>query len=155
MGPGSRPLRIGLLLLLAGAGAGAGAWRLAAAAEAQRQAAIETSRVRGWARANTAAGMSVLPKRIPAADPAQLRRLEAMPGFHEYAMRCSSCHVLPDPAAYPAARWAGKVADMQHHTDRSGMMPPPESDMTAATTFLVAASDSLRARQPRTTRIQR
>jgi hypothetical protein len=132
------------LLVLALAVAGGLAWRAASAAEARRAADVEASQVRGWARSSTAAGMSVLPKRVPAASKTDLRRVEGLPGFHEYAMRCSSCHVLPAPAAYDARRWIGKVDEMRAHTARSGIMPPPEEEMEMARRFLQAASDTLR-----------
>lgn len=135
---------IAVVLVIVGGGAGFTAWRHSVDEDARRQAAVESSQVRSWARANTAAGMSVLPKRVPAADRSDLRRLERLPGFHEYAMRCSSCHVLPDPGAYDARRWTGKVDEMKAHTGRSGIMPPPESDMEAALRFLRAASDTMR-----------
>lgn len=132
------------VLVLVGGAAGLMAWRHSVEEDARRQAAVESSQVRSWARANTAAGMSVLPKRVPAADRSDLRRLKGLPGFHEYAMRCSSCHVLPDPGAYDARRWTGKVDEMKVHTGRSGIMPPPESEMEAALRFLQAASETAR-----------
>lgn len=106
--------------------------------------AVETSRVRDWARSEGGAGPSVLPKRVPAADERQLARLEGVPGFHEYAMRCSSCHVLPDPAAYSGGAWVGKVDEMREHIRRAGVVPPPESELAVVRGFLDAASDSLR-----------
>ncbi len=112
--------------------------------EGRRMDAVETSRIRDWARSEGGAGISVLPKRVPAADSRELRKIEDLPGFHEYAMRCSSCHVLPDPAAYPADRWPGKVHEMREHIQRSGMLPPPESELEQARRFLRAAADSLR-----------
>ena len=135
-----------LLLLVAVMGAGLlGAWRLGDAREAERQEGIEASRIRGWARSEGGAGPSVLPlNRVPVADERELRPLEDLPGFHDYAMRCSSCHELPDPAAYPAKRWIGKVDAMREHIRRAGIMPPEESQLEAARTFLQAASDSLR-----------
>jgi len=134
------------ILIVAVVGAGLlGVWRLQAAADAaDRNDAVETSRVRGWARSEGGAGPSVLPKRVPLADEGELRKLEEVPGFHEYAMRCSSCHELPDPAAYPANRWIGKVDEMREHIRRAGIMPPEESQLEAARQFLRAASDSLR-----------
>lgn len=137
-------MRVLILLLLAATGAGLLAWRHDAVKAAERQAAIETSRIRTWARSNTAAGVSVLPKRIPAAEERELHELEDLPGFHEYAMRCSSCHVAPDPAAYPARRWVGKVAEMREHIRRAGVVPPEPEELEAATAFLRAASDTLR-----------
>lgn len=115
-----------------------------AAKEARRIEAIETSRTRTWARAEGGAGVSVLPKRVPPADQAELRRLEDLPGFHAYAMRCSSCHVLPDPAAYPPKRWVGKVEEMRQHIERAGVVPPSDSELEAARQFLRAASTVLR-----------
>jgi mono/diheme cytochrome c family protein len=134
------------ILVVAIVGAGAlGLWRFQAAGdEVYRDNAAETSRVRGWARAEGGAGPSVLPIRVPLADERELRKLEDVPGFHEYAMRCSSCHGLPDPAAYPASRWIGKVDEMREHIRRAGVMPPEESELQAARRFLRAASDSLR-----------
>lgn len=134
------------ILIVAVVGAGIlGFWRLQAAAdEADRNDAAETSRVRGWARSEGGAGPSVLPKRVPLANHRELRELEEVPGFHEYAMRCSSCHELPDPAAYPANRWIGKVDEMREHIRRAGVVPPEESELEAARQFLRAASDSLR-----------
>lgn len=138
-------LRTGLLLFVALAGAGLiGVWRLDAVNDAQRREGIETSRVRSWARSTGGAGVSVLPKRVPAADEEAIRRLEELPGFHAYAMRCSSCHVLPDPAAYPADRWIGKVEEMREHIARAGVVPPEEEELEQAGAFLRAASDSLR-----------
>jgi hypothetical protein len=135
-----------LLLLSAVAGAGLlGAWHVGEAREVERRAGIETSKVRGWARAEGGAGPSVLPiNRVPPADERELRELEDVPGFHEYAMRCSSCHELPDPAAYPAKRWIGKVDEMREHVRRAGVMPPEESELVAIRRFLGAASDQLR-----------
>lgn len=137
-------MRVMILVFLALTGAGLLAWRHGALEEAERDAAIETSKVRTWARTQTSAGVSVLPKRVPAVDEDELRNLAELPGFHEYSMRCSSCHVLPDPAAYPSKRWVGKVAEMQEHIRRAGVMPPAEGELEAATEFLGAASDSLR-----------
>ncbi|MGK7313629.1 MAG: hypothetical protein ACN0LA_15550 [Candidatus Longimicrobiales bacterium M2_2A_002] len=121
-----------------------GASRREAAREAERDAAVEASRIRSWARANASVGVSVLPKRVPAADPGELEAVEGLPGFHDFAMRCGSCHELPDPATYGPKRWIGKVAEMQEHIRRSGVMPPSEARMEAVTRFLGAASDSLR-----------
>lgn len=135
-----------LLLFLALLGAGLLAWRQGVVEEQQRKNALETSKVLAWARSNTSAGVSVLPKRVPAADEDELADLEEVPGFHEFAMRCSSCHVLPDPAAYPANRWIGKVAEMGEHIERAGVIPPDHEELEAATQFLGAASDSLRGR---------
>lgn len=138
-----------LLLFLVATGAGLiGVWRLDAAEDARREEGIEASRVRGWARSEGGAGPSVLPlNRVPVADEKQLRELEELPGFHDYAMRCSSCHQLPDPAAYPAKRWIGKVDEMREQIRRAGIMPPPESELEAAREFLRAASDSLHTRE--------
>lgn len=134
-----------LLLLVALGGLGALAAREQAGREAaERREGVETSRTRAWARANTAAGVSVLPKRVPAADRRELRRLEALPGFHEYAMRCSSCHALPNPAAYAPREWVGKVAEMERVIERASVMPPPPGELDAAADFLGAAADSLR-----------
>lgn len=134
------------ILIVAVVGAGVlGVWRLQEAAnEADRAEAVETSRVRGWARSQGGAGPSVLPNRVPVANERELRKLEEVPGFHEYAMRCSSCHELPDPAAYPSNRWIGKVAEMREHIRRAGVVPPEESELELARQFLRAASDSLR-----------
>jgi hypothetical protein len=138
-------LRTGILLSMAVAGAGLiGAWRLDAVNDAERREGIETSRIRTWARSTGGAGVSVLPKRVPAADEDELRRLEEVPGFHAYAMRCSSCHVLPDPAAYPADRWIGKVDEMREHIARAGVVPPEEEELEQVRAFLRSASDSLR-----------
>lgn len=134
-----------LLFVLVGAGV-AGVWRRDAATQAERQEAIETSRVRAWARSEGGAGVSVIPKRIPAADGKELRRLDTLPGYHAYALRCSSCHVLPDPAAYRPRQWIGKVDGMREHMIRAGVVPPSESELDAARTFLRAASEVLRAR---------
>lgn len=134
------------LVFLVLVGAGLLAWRQGVVEENQREDAVETSKVRAWARSNTSAGVSVLPKRVPPADEGELADLEDVPGFHEYAMRCSSCHVLPDPAAYPAKRWIGKVAEMREHIERAGVIPPDREELEAATGFLGAASDSLRGR---------
>lgn len=141
-------LRFLIILALVGAAAGLTAWRFAAADDAARTAAIEASKVRGWARSSTDAGVSILPKRVPTAGKADLRRVQELPGFHAYAMRCSSCHGLPDPAAYSARQWIGKVAEMRAHTERSGIMPPPEREVAAAQEFLQAASDTLRRASP-------
>jgi hypothetical protein len=137
--------RLGVVVVLVLMGAGLiGVWRSVAEQEARRKGGVETSRVRDWARTEGGAGISVLPKRVPAADSRELREVEGLPGFHEFAMRCSSCHVLPDPAAYPGERWPGKVEEMREHIQRSGMLPPPESDLELARQFLRAAADSLR-----------
>lgn len=138
-------VRVLLVLVVAVAGAVLlGVWRPGGADEQGREAAIETSRVRGWARSEGGAGPSVLPKRVPLADVEALTGLENVPGFHAYAMRCSSCHGLPDPAAYPARRWIGTVDEMREHIRRAGVLPPEESELDAARAFLQAASDSLR-----------
>lgn len=134
------------LVFLALMGAGLLAWRQGVVEATQREEAVEISKTRAWVRSNTSAGVSVLPKRVPAADEGELADLEDLPGFHEYAMRCSSCHVLPDPAAYPAKRWIGKVAEMREHIERAGVIPPDREELEAATGFLGAASDSLRGR---------
>lgn len=141
-----RPLTIfSLVLALAGAGL-LGVWYLRSADDAARPDGAETSRIRAWARAQGGAGPSVLPKRVPAADARELRRLEELPGFHAYAMRCSSCHVLPDPAAYTGDRWIGKVESMRQHTIRAGVLPPPESELDSVRVFLRGASEALRPR---------
>jgi hypothetical protein len=138
--------RASRLLVLAVVGAGLlGAGRWLADAD-PRHDPVETSRVRGWARAEGGAGVSVLPKRVPPADDGELRRLRELPGFHEFAMRCSSCHVLPDPAAYPAGRWRGKVDEMGEHIRRAGVVPPSPAELDAAIEFLDAASAALRTR---------
>lgn len=139
-----RPGKIALLVaLVAGAGL-LGVWRLDAADEEARNVAAETSRIRGWARSEGGAGVSVLPKRVPPADHDRLQDLEDLPGFHAYAMRCSSCHVLPDPAAYTGDRWIGTVDRMREHIDRAGVVPPPESELDSVRAFLRAASRALR-----------
>lgn len=133
------------LLILALVGAGLlGTWGLGAVQDAGREDGVETSLIRSWARSQGGAGPSVLPKRVPAVDGRVLRELEALPGFHAYAMRCSSCHALPDPAAYPADRWVGKVDAMREHIDRAGVMPPPESELDSVRAFLGTASKALR-----------
>lgn len=132
------------LLVLALAGAGLLAALRLGAVDDPRRDAIETSRVRGWARSQGGAGVSVLPKRVPPADRQELERLQELPGFHAYAMRCSSCHVLPDPAAYPGDRWIGKVDEMREHITRAGVVPPAEGELEAAAGFLRAASEALR-----------
>lgn len=138
-------VRIVLAIPLAGLAVGLlGAWRLDRDPGAELRQAAERSRTRSWARQEGGAGPSILPKRVPLASKDELRRLEDLPGFHDYAMRCSSCHELPDPAAYPAQRWIGKVAVMREHIRRAGVMPPPDRELEAATRFLGAASDSLR-----------
>ena len=111
---------------------------------AEREAAVETSRIRAWARAHGGAGVSVLPKRVPAADPAELRRLDHLPGFDAYADRCGSCHDLPDPAAYSPDRWIGKIDEMREPITRAGVMPPEKEEWEAVATFLRAASTRLR-----------
>ncbi len=139
-------MRIGIVVVLV-ALIGGGVYLLRsmeAAREEARREAVETSRIRGWARAEGGAGLSVLPKRVPEADPEELRRLQDLPGFHAYAMRCSSCHVLPDPGAYDPDRWRGRVDAMREHIARAGVVPPEESELEAATEFLGAASAELR-----------
>lgn len=131
-----------LVLALAGAGM-IGVWHQRSANETGRPDGAETSRIRAWARSQGGAGPSVLPKRVPAADARELRRLEELPGFHAYAMRCSSCHVLPDPAAYTGDRWIGKVESMRQHTVRAGVLPPPESELDSVRLFLRGASEAL------------
>ena len=121
-----------------------GASRYEAVREAEREAAVETSRIRTWARANASVGVSVLPKRVPAADPGELESLNGLPGFHDYAMRCGSCHEPPDPAAYAPKQWVGKVAEMGEHIRRAGVVPPSEAQLDSVLRFLGAASDSLR-----------
>ena len=85
---------LAILVLLALTGAGLLAWRQGVR-EAEREDAVETSRIRAWARSNSSAGISVLPKRVPPADEAELADLEDLPGFHEYAMRCSLSGAKP------------------------------------------------------------
>lgn len=137
--------RVKLTVILTVVGAGLfGAWRHSALQEAEREAGIETSLLRSWAQSETGAGISILPLRVPAARERDLRALEDLPGFHEYAMRCSSCHVLPDPAAHPPRQWIGTVDRMRHQIERAAVMPPPEGELEAATEFLRAASESLR-----------
>jgi hypothetical protein len=138
-------MRTALLLGATVVGVGlVGAWRLDAHRDAERQTAMETSRIRAWALAQGGAGMSVLPKRVPAADPDALDRLADLPGYDAYTMRCASCHVLPDPAAYPPRRWIGKVAEMKEHSARDGVMPPAEGELKAITEFLQAAAAEMR-----------
>jgi hypothetical protein len=121
--------------------AGLGVWWRGAAREAERRAAVETSLMRSWARAEAGAGMSTTPKRVPAASRRTLRELRDLPGFHDYAMRCSSCHVLPDPGARDVRAWYGTVERMRHHMARSGAMPPPEEQLESALDFLRAAAE--------------
>jgi hypothetical protein len=131
-----------LLVLVTGAVAAIGVWRVGKIREAERREAVETSLFRSWVRAETGAGMSIVPKsRVPAASDRTIREVRDVPGFHEYAMRCSSCHVLPDPRAYDARRWGGTMERMRHHIQRSGTMPPPEDQLEAALEFLRAASE--------------
>ena len=140
-------MKRGWVLLLAGGVLAAGlfgAWRLQVVREAEREAAVETSRVRAWARTEGGAGVSVLPKRVPAADPGEIEALSELPGYMAFAERCASCHALPDPAAYPAKRWIGKVDEMREHIRRAGLLPPPAEELAGAIEFLQAASDSLR-----------
>lgn len=120
---------------------GIGTWWLSAAREAERREAVETSLTRSWARAEAGAGMSTTPKRVPEASRSTLRELRDLPGFHDYAMRCSSCHVLPDPGAREVRAWYGTVERMRHHINRSGAMPPPEEQMESALDFLRAAAE--------------
>jgi hypothetical protein len=136
-----------LLVVMAGAATAIGAWRIGSMREADRREAVETSLFRSWARTETGAGMSIVPKsRVPAASERTIREVRDLSGFHEYAMRCSSCHVLPDPGAYEARRWAGTMERMRHHIQRSGTMPPPEEELEAALEFLRAASEHRRQR---------
>jgi hypothetical protein len=129
-----------VVTIIAGVLVGLGAWWLGAAREAERREAVETSLTRSWARAEAGAGMSTTPKRVPAASRSTLRELRDLPGFHDYAMRCSSCHVLPDPGAREGRAWYGAVERMRHHINRSGTMPPPEEQMESALEFLRAAA---------------
>jgi hypothetical protein len=136
-----------LVVVLAGAVVAAGAWRLGAIREAQRREEVETSLFRSWVRAEAGAGMSIVPKpRVPAASERTIREVSEIRGFHEYAMRCSSCHVLPDPDAYEARRWGTIMERVRHHIQRSGTMPPPEDQLESALEFLRAASEA-RARR--------
>ena len=137
------PRTVRTLALTLAVGALVGGWRLRTGGAAAGDG-VETSRLRGWARAEAGAGVSVLPKRVPAADEGELERLKELPGFHAYAMRCSSCHVLPDPAAYPGKRWIGKVDEMREHIGRAGIMPPSDEDLDSVRVFLGAAADRLR-----------
>lgn len=140
-------MRTALLLGVAVAGVGLlGAWRLDTQRDAERVAAVETSRIRAWARTEGGAGLSVLPKRVPPADPGEIDRLDDLTGFDGYAARCASCHVLPDPAAYSPRHWIGKVAEMREQIDRAGVMPPADGEMEAALEFLQAAASELRER---------
>lgn len=135
-----RSRTIVVVIVAAGALAGLGVWSLGKAREGERREAVETSLTRSWARTEAGAGMSTTPKRVPAASPSTLRELRGLPGFHDYAMRCSSCHVLPDPGARQARAWYGTVEQMRHHVARSGAMPPPEEQLEAALGFLRAAA---------------
>ena len=142
--------RVTVTLVLAVAGAGLfGAWRQSVSERADREAALQRSLLRAWARAETGAGISIVPKQVPAADARHLKRLEELAGFHEYAMRCSSCHVLPDPATYTGGEWTGKVDEMRYHIGRSGVMPPSEGELKTAAEFLRRASEELRPDQSR------
>jgi hypothetical protein len=135
---------IALVLLTVTAAGLLGAWRLDAPSGDGRQDAGETSRIRAWARLKGGAGPSVVPKRVPLADPGELRQVEGLPGYRVYSTRCASCHELPDPAAYPAKRWIGKVDAMREHVRRAGVLPLSDSEVQAVTRFLGAASDSNR-----------
>lgn len=130
-----------LVTVAVGVLAGMGAWWLSAAREAERREAVDASLMRSWARAEAGAGMSTTPKRVPEASRSTLRELRDLPGFHDYAMRCSSCHGLPDPGAHEARAWYGTVERMRHHIARSGAMPPPEEQMESALDFLRAAAE--------------
>lgn len=135
----------GFVLLIALVGAGSVvALRFDAQRDPDRRPAAETSRLRTWARTEAGAGISVLPKRIPAAGRSALDRVDHLPGFHEYAMRCSSCHVLPDPGAYTAAEWPARVDEMRFHIGRAGVLPPPDGELVMVRAFLARASGTLR-----------
>lgn len=117
-------------------------WWTSSTREARHRDAVEASLLRNWARSETEAGMSLVPKRaVPPASAGTLRALSDLPGFHEYAMRCSSCHVLPDPSARDTRRWGTTMERMRHHIQRSGTMPPPEEELEAALDFLRMASE--------------
>ena len=142
----SKRVKLAVFLILSGTGL-FGAWRQSELDKAEREAGIERSLLRSWARSQTDAGVSILRLRVPPARARELRKLEDLAGYHEYAMRCSSCHVLPDPAAYEARRWVGTVGRMRHQIDRAGVMPPGEGELEAATEFLRRASELLRGDQ--------
>lgn len=134
-----RTVFLGIVAL--GVVAGAGARWVGAERDAERRAAVEASLLRYWARAEAGAGMSTTPKRVPEASRRTIREIRNLPGFHDYAVRCSSCHVLPDPGAREARAWYETVERMRGHINRSGTMPPPEEQMASVLDFLRAAAE--------------
>ncbi len=135
---------IALLALLAGVGL-FDARRMAAERQAaERAASMETLRLRAWARANSAAGVSIRSKHVPPTSAPELEAVNDLPGFRTYSMRCASCHVLPDPAAHPAKVWRGKVDLMRWHIGQAGVVPPADSEMAAVKEFLGEAARRLR-----------
>ena len=132
-----------LLVVLAGAGLFT-ARRVAASRQAaEREAAMETLQLRVWAQSHTAAGVSIQPKKVPPADRKAVAALRNLPGYHAYAMRCESCHVLPSPTAHAGKEWIGTVDKMRFYIGRAGVVPPADSELGAIKSFLQAASDSL------------
>lgn len=129
-----------LILALVVTVSAVGAWRVIVAREVERREALETSQTRSWARSEAGAGISAVPKRVTAAPERTLRQVRDLPGYHEFATRCASCHVLPDPTMYDSRQWSTVTERMRHHADRSGTIPPPESDLHAVLDFLRAAS---------------
>lgn len=135
---------IPLLVLLAAAGLVVARRVAAERREAARESAMETLRLRAWAQSSSAAGVSIQPKNVPAAGEAELSKVRDLAGYHAYAMRCASCHVLPDPAAYPPKEWRGKVDLMRWHIGQAGVVPPADSEIAAVKEFLGQASRRLR-----------
>ncbi len=137
-------IRVPLLLVLAAAGLIVARRAAADREEAARETAMTTLRLRAWAQNSSEAGVSIQPKQVPAADPGELARVKELPGYHTYAMRCASCHVLPDPAAHSPREWLGTVDLMRFRIGQAGVVPPADSELAAVKEFLGAASRELR-----------
>lgn len=94
------------------------------------------------------AGMSTHREiRIKAARPGELDGDSTDPGYHEFHMRCGSCHQVPSPSTKPAYMWDASLSRMKKNWTDAGLMPMSSEDETAVRRFLKDhASDATRGR---------
>jgi mono/diheme cytochrome c family protein len=87
----------------------------------------------GQLRAPTPVEATIASSHWPGTTVADLER-----GRGLYLERCSSCHAVYRPEAYPAEKWQGFVEEM---VDRAKLAPPQARDVIR---YLAAAAESAR-----------
>ncbi|GMV05204.1 MAG: hypothetical protein AMXMBFR53_14830 [Gemmatimonadota bacterium] len=100
------------------------------------------------ARAFKLAGMSTHREiQIDAARPGELDGDTLDPGYHEFHMRCGSCHAVPSPASKPGYLWEASLSRMKKNWSDAGLMPMSAEDEAAVLRFLKDhAADATRGR---------